>query len=288
MRVSVMLSRKEAVVATAEATFRLSLFENESTNFNARLVDFAVWLCLPVAMRLGEDLHVEGIGSRETCHNAGELSRTWESWLPGRFSAVQVSFDHYSSATPDQESNKNVCLYSGGLDSTYTALKLKQSRLDPYLLTVFGMDYKLGDSDRFRKLIEKTSNFADRNFPARVFLESNAYEVYRKYRINIDGGHFTHIFALMAAAFALSESFDSVFIAADGRLDQQFIMHPWGSNSATNPWFSDGHMQLKTHGDDALRADKVAALAGNSEAMSAVTVCMDYDSRPHNCGVCSK
>ena len=58
--------------------------------------DFAAWYFLPIAMRTGRDLRIEGEGSEETIRNARRISEIWETWLPHHFTAVNVSFDTVS------------------------------------------------------------------------------------------------------------------------------------------------------------------------------------------------
>ncbi|WP_180176049.1 hypothetical protein [Acinetobacter sp. YH12025] len=44
--------------------------------------DFIVWGFLPIAMRLGIPLHIEGPISIQTLHSAREVSTVWAAWLP--------------------------------------------------------------------------------------------------------------------------------------------------------------------------------------------------------------
>ena len=44
--------------------------------------DFAAWYFLPIAMRTGRDLRIEGEGSEETIRNARRISEIWETRPP--------------------------------------------------------------------------------------------------------------------------------------------------------------------------------------------------------------
>ena len=105
--------------------------------------DFAVWFFLPIAMYKNQLLHIHASGTRTTVRNAAVLSNIWQSWLPGHLYSTAVSFDReLDEESADIRPNRELCFYSGGVDSTYTILKcLKEGRsLD--LMSVFGQDYK--------------------------------------------------------------------------------------------------------------------------------------------------
>jgi hypothetical protein len=100
------------------------------------------------------------------------------------------------------------------------------------------------------------------------------------------GGHFSHIFVLAGSGFLFSEAYGDILIAADYRLDQQFIAYPWGSNSATNINFDDGCTRLVTLEDSLSRTEKMPLLVTSNEALHSVSFCSNYLWRPNNCGRC--
>lgn len=250
--------------------------------------DFAAWLMLPLAMRQNADLHVEGRGSTDTVRNAGRLAEIWSRWLPGHFRPVKVSFSDLYDAGADEPGRGDLCLYSGGIDSTYALLKRFRAGQRQALLTIHGMDYRHADEDRFAELVRKTSSFAALVGTERFFVRTNAYDAYKKHRVNLNGADIGHGFVLAGMGFLFSGLFGRVVLAADYRLDQQFAVHPWGTNAATNPCFDDGRFRLHTEGDDVTRAEKGPLLASCEEALASLTFCVDYRARPHNCGRCQK
>jgi len=256
------------------------------------LVDFAVWLLLPVAMRVGANLKVHGAGHRQTLLNAETMSQIWSCWLPGHFSNVSVSFDEAinegPTGSPSHESNVGgLHFYSGGIDSTASIIRNRDAYGDFDLLTVHGMDYDVGSVDQFQRLIAKTNQLCNALELERKVTRHNAYSVYEKFRCNPKGHHVTHIFALTGAAFLFLD-YHRYFIASDRRLDQQFAVHPWGSNTGSNRYFSDGSRALETLDDDVTRAQKMPIVASHDSALRAITVCDNKQLRPENCGKCSK
>lgn len=267
----------------------LSIQAHSSTPINTTNNDFAVWYALPIAMRLGKNLHIAGVGSRQVAANALRMSEIWESWVPGHFSAVQVSFDHYelpresSSAEPG-----SLFFYSGGVDSTYSLLARRTEGKKQSLLTIHGMDYKQDDDERFAALVEKTKVFARTVGEETILVKTNARAVYKKHRVNPECGEVAFIFNLSGAGFLFSESFGELCIAADYSLAQEYLAHPYGSNSATNPLFASGTTGLVTCDTTVTRFDKAAILASAPDALAALSFCKRYKIRPHNCGLCQK
>ena len=253
--------------------------------------DFAVWLFLPIAMRQNRRLHISGKGTEHTIRNAKKMSQIWSTWMPSHFNDIEVSFDEVLSVENIETDykEKDICFYSGGVDSTYTiANKAKQEDTKLSLLTVHGMEYAYDDEEKFNYFIEKTKPFTERYANERVFIKTNAYGVYNKYKINTRQSHVSHIFTLAAVGFLYSGYARHLVIAADYRLDQQFMVFPWGSNSATNYLFDDGITSMETADDMVTRSEKIPFFMNEDHMLDALTFCVDKKSRPYNCGVCSK
>lgn len=259
--------------------------DKNKSNPNDTFCDFAVWFFLPIAMRLRRDLYIEGYGTVESQVNAKKLSEIWESWLPYHFSSINIKF---KETLCKEKANDVLCFYSGGIDSTYSLLKRHLEGLNQDLITIHGMDYKVSDSSRFHLLKEKTQLFSQLVSKNQIYVKSDAYDLYRKYNVNPHGTHISHIFALAGNAFLFSERYQEICIAADYRMDQQFITYPYGSNSVTNNLFSDGITKLVTLDDNVTRCEKLPLLHGSNKALLSLSFCVDYKSRPLNCGICSK
>ena len=249
--------------------------------------DFAAWLLLPVAMRRGVDLVIEGAGSEATVRNAGRLAQIWSQWLPGHFTAVDVSFTQTWTEAPASNAG-DLCFYSGGVDSTYGILRRFRAGHQQSLLTVHGLEYRHGDSGRFADLLEKTAPFANLVAFRRLLVRTDVKDLYRRERVDPKGIDVAHGFILAAMGFLYSNMFGRAVLSADYKLDQQFAVHPWGTNAITNPLFSDGTFSLHTEGEDVTRTEKCGLLLESPEALASLTFCVDYSARPHNCGRCQK
>jgi hypothetical protein len=251
--------------------------------------DFAAWLWLPVAMCAKRPLHIRGAGSAATRRNFALQTTIWTSWMPDHFSPVTVTFDQEAALeSPPVGPPRDLCFYSGGVDSTYTILQRLRSGLTQDLLTVCGMDYALGDQTRFERFLNHTRAFAQQAAAARLIVTTDIYGVYDKYAVNRKHHHLTHIFALAGCGFLHAGAYRQLVIASDHRLDQQFLAHPWGNNAATNPFFDDGATRMVTDSDALTRTEKLPLLLTSAEALAALSFCVDVRFKPENCGLCAK
>ena len=247
--------------------------------------DFAAWLCLPVAMKEGKDLVIHGSGTQITKENAEKLSDVWSSWLPSQYSMINVSFDTYRLPQNKSDIKRSLMCFSGGVDSTYSFITNDFGDVTPDLLTVQGMDYSVNDSTRFNEATIKTNLLVGELSRERLFVKSNAYDIYRKYKI---GGQLCHVFLLTSVGFMFSDSYKNLLLAADHSYYQQFEVFPAGSTFATNRYFNSGDFKLETHGEDVTRAEKLAHITKTPNALLSISFCKNRKVRPHNCGVCSK
>ena len=286
--IRVRISRTETCILLTTADDSIEIRTEHWRDANKVRNDFAAWLFLPVAMRTGQALHVEGEGSEETIRNARRISESWESWMPHHFNIVDVSFDAPSRRDPG-DGKPSLCLYSGGIDSTHALLSRHRMGEQQTLLTVHGMEYRLEDEPKFCALKSKIAPFSRLVGDGHIFVRTNAYATYREYNVNLrDAPHVSHIFALAGCAFLFSESYETICIASDCRLDQQFRTPPWGSNSVSNAYFDDGRTRLATLDDHLTRTEKMPLILSSKEALSSVSFCNDYRMRPDNCGRCEK
>ncbi|WP_162917377.1 hypothetical protein [Dongia deserti] len=285
--IRIKVTRSDGSILLSNNAQSIQVWTDSRHSANEVRNDFAAWFFLPIAMRTGKDLHVEGEGAEETAKNARRLSEIWESWLPHHFSSVNISFDTHSPSRP-RKSEKSLCFYSGGIDSTHALLTRHRAGQRQSLLTVHGLEYKLEDESKFQAFKSKVSPFSSLVGTEHIFVRTDAYATYNKCRVNLPAAHFSHIFALAGSAFLYTENYGDIFIAADYRRDQQFITHPWGSNSATNVYFDDGCTRLVTLDDHLTRTEKMPLILSSKEALASVTFCTNNRSRPNNCGRCQK
>jgi len=247
--------------------------------------DFAIWATLPIAMRKGGILQIEGSTSKEARYQAERISIIWSTWLPKKFKPIRVRSDGY----PDAESftkTKALMLYSGGVDSTF-ALKryVEDGQEKPDVLTIHGMDYQRSDKAKFENLKNRTADFRAKYSDESIDVISNAASIMRRFGVASDIGHG---FQLFATLFLFDATHNIGLIAADYTASQDYLTIPWGTNSLTNALFLGARMHIKTLSNDVTRGEKLQQLHSDDLALKTLSFCKNYSVRPDNCGTCTK
>lgn len=248
--------------------------------------DFALWLTLPIAMREGRALVIDGPVSGEALHNAQHLAEVWAFWLPTLFEPVPIRASLVAPPAPCSVGAPRLMCFSGGMDSTFALVRhVETTGEKPALLTIQGMDYQPGDDDRFARLMDKTADTRATYGQRTVNIRSNAASVMRRFDINPDIGFAFNAFACL---FLVQNHFSGGMIAADNPLHIEFLRMPYGSNSLSNAMFDNGVFQVETLGLDAARSEKAEFLASRPVPLTSLSFCKDYGIRPQNCGLCSE
>jgi hypothetical protein len=280
--VHIFYEEQEVYISSGEDTF---YFEStEEINLHNESADFAVWLFLPVAMSSGKHLVINGSGTEDTKRNAERMTEIWSSWVPSKFSIIDVDFKTQRDKLKIPN-RKQLMFFSGGIDSTYSLITKDFNNELPTLLTIQGKDYNLSDNQGFINASIKTDILASKVSSGRIYMKSNAKFVHNKYKIP---GAISYVFSLAAAGFLHIKNYKTVTMASDFPNHQQFILHPYGSNFATDRLFDSGDFKIETHGETFTRAEKLPSIAKNDLAVKSISFCKNKQVRPENCGLCSK
>jgi hypothetical protein len=275
-------SHGKTILVSAES-YEAKFVIDEPFAWTRQRCDFAAFAFLPIAMRLKRPLRIVDRGDTVTAKNAMRLSQVWQTWHPTLFHSIDVGF---AEETPMPIGSGELVLFSGGVDSTFNLLnKRLRNEEQPTALTVHGFDYKFNDEVRFQALLEKTQPFCSHVAKQRIIAHTNIYDLYNRLGINAGLGHG---FALASCLFLFSDQFARGEISADYSRAQDFLVFPWGTNHLTNPLFASSAFGLHTADGDMTRSEKTALIANNSLALESLSFCVDYKSRPLNCGICPK
>lgn len=260
------------------------IFYETSEWFNPTC-DFAIWATLPIAMRFGGTLQVNGTTSSVARDQAELISIVWSAWLPDLFRPIKVTSSGYLEAKVNNV-DRDLMLYSGGVDSTF-ALKryVEEGNSKPDLLTIHGMDYRREDYERFLKLQERTAPFRKKYANLSIEVRSNAASIMRRFGIPSSIGHG---FQLFSTLFLFDETHSRGLISADFTASQDYLTVPWGTNSLTNSMFRGNRMNIVTLSNDISRGEKIRCLHSDDLALNTLSFCKNYLVRPKNCGTCSK
>jgi hypothetical protein len=239
---------------------------------------FAVWALLPRAMEEGFHLHINRPIDPKVAANAERLTRIWEMWVPSRYRSIKVSGEGGWSRISN-ERLPQVNLYSGGVDSTYSILRLSDRRSRGYVSTIYGLDYRREwGPEGFSKLIAKTDPLLESLNFQRIIIRPDA--VYKPFKL-------TAGFTLASCLFLLSDLFKKGTLAADHSPEQDMAIFPWATNHVGNGYFSGSDFAMQTV-FKINRVEKLAAMAKSEIALQSLSFCRKHETIPSNCGLCSK
>ena len=256
----------------------------ETNGYNLPLIkdfSFALFFILPLAMQrnigIESDLQIDS----EVINNCSKLVKIWSTWVPERFSLIEISTENSYTPIAKKDNNKDLYLYSGGVDSTFMLISDRKEIRENYALTIHGLDYKLKKEKEFNGLIQKTDKVLDFYKTNRIILKTNAGKV-------LGGLDLNHGFCLAGSVFLFKESFFQAFLASDYNRLQEHTVFPWGTNSKTNKLFSGSDFKLNNQNLDLTRIQKIEEIANNELVLNSIVFCSDSRFRPNNCGRCNK
>jgi hypothetical protein len=239
------------------------------------------------AMRLGEDIRVEGSVSFQGLANLNEFQEAWSLWKPHLYKKIRVLPDNIVESACPQGSKNAIAAFSGGVDSIFTALrhstKLLGSAsypLDDAVLMVHGFDVPLSAPEQFAALQERTEPLLDELNLNLLTIKTNSKEV------NIQDWEDSHMAQLACCLHQYSYRFCYALAGSTDPYDALFL--PWGSNPATDHLLSSDAMRLIHDGAGYSRTKKIALIATHKTAMQVVKVCWEGKDTSKNCGHCEE
>lgn len=245
----------------------------------------ALWFALPLAMRMGRDLYIDGAVCPVALNNARRLATIWSNLAPQVFEPIEIEAQVLN---PDQipASDRRIMAFSGGVDSSTALLNLHHNTGErPDLLTIQGLDYRLSDKQRFQHLLNKTAQFRAEHGNQQRILRTDAGTSYRAFKVPIS---ISFGFLLAACLGTHEKRYKGGIIASDVAQCYECTEGVYGTSSGVTPLMSSATFQTFLADLNLSRFDKLPILAADPIAINSVSCCEDYQSRPHNCGVCAK
>ena len=236
---------------------------------------FAVWGLLPRAMEEGIDLCFDRPIDPQVAANAERVSQIWEMWVPSRYRSISVKGTGEWSR-PKRSRLPRACLYSGGVDATFSILRNGGETKQGFAVTT--CVHKV-DEDNISELITKTEPFLENIGYERIVIRTNV-----KWRQS----SLSHGFTLASALFLLSDLFEEGTLAADCDAEADMVIFPWGSNHLTNQYFRGSDFFVNTLDADVGRTEKLAKIVNAGVYLNYLSFCTKKSAIPSNCGRCNK
>ena len=200
------------------------------------------------------------------------LQTIFERWFTGlRRVTVDASETTSAPATSGRYAG-----YSGGVDSSYTVMRL-DSVLDGTVL-VDGIEYAEPQERLVAEVDERLrAVMAGRGFPL-IRVATNTKLVGRRL-----GGHWPQFIGGSLASVPHAIGAAEYWIAGSNSWEN---LRPYGSHPITDPLWSSGSVTIRHHGAEARRIDKLRKVANQPDLLAELRVC--FQGRDYNCGVCHK
>ena len=266
----------------------------------ARRADAFVVALLPLAMRRGEPVIVEGPVSVALAHGLRSLQEVLATWWPALFRPVPVHYAQLDAAPEARPGGVGGC-FSGGVDSYYTVLShLADSEpLPAYRLTHALINHRFSQLDDGRPDDDRAERLHGLYAPvlARWGVELMLVEsILRSFREHIlrDGGRMkSYGSALLCWAHALGTHFGRFHLAGHSTWAYR-DMTPFGSHVALDHHLGTDQLQVMHFGAGATRSERIERITREPEVRRTLRVCLtqsgltDAPDTVINCGRCYK
>lgn len=233
---------------------------------------------LPLAMTLGEPLHLDLPVCPELLRHLHQLQSIWRSWYPG-LTIVPIEAPLATGGAPAGAGD--ALFFSGGVDAAHRLAQLAAAGGPaPDLLLAWGSDVPVTRPDVFAELRERYAAVAAHYGARLVPVASNLRTT--RWRMT-DWGQLSHMAFLMGCGLMLGHRYRTLHVSSSYNPD----CRPWGSHPATDPLYSTAGLTVVYEEPDRHRMDKVKALVGHPVLLANLRVCWLTDTGG-NCGVCRK
>lgn len=251
---------------------------NEQDAYSTMADPFLVGM-LPVAMKLGEAMTVDGPVSTRLAHGIEQYQQVLMAWWPDSFNHVEVYYRDLQSRRNDLRPAGVGCSFSGGVDSFYTVFRQLSPQPDSddfrltHALMVNGFDQIVdfegtGSSQRLYDIYQPVMEELGVTF---LMIDSNlklyrdavfeGYELVRSYGS-----------PLSACVHACQKIFGRFSLASHATYAYQDL-EPFGSHPVLDHLLSTDQLQMMHYGSAASRVDKLRYLARFPQVRESLRVC---------------
>ena len=268
-------------------------------NINSSILNIPIVAnVIPIAWAIGADIFVEEL-DKTFLQSLDRIRTVMEKWYPQFSFSTRIHTKNRIVNNFPKE--RNALLFSGGLDSTCSYIKLK-SKL-PFLIMIWGADIPIAEKEFWEKVKQKYAQFAEVENTRLHVIKSNIRPLLNEKKIIDEFGTFCtqhswwgavqHGFSSLGLCAPLTEAerIGNLFIASSCSPDLLKSGKPWGSHPLIDNKLSWANIQVFHHDQNLGRQDKIRDLLKNyiktHERYPALRVCYSQF-RELNCGKCEK
>lgn len=260
---------------------RLLWFAVDAAQPVTKLADPFLLGALFMGLENGWAIHVHGKVSAVLLHHLHEFQAIWQAQEPKLYRAAPLTANELVQV----ETPALACIstYSGGADSSFTAMNHAPDKKTPYPLQaglmVHGFDIPLDDPAFASALQRARASLASLGLEC-IAMRTNCREIHPKPWFHAYGP------ALAACLHVLTPRFGTALIPSSSAYHEPSV--PSGSSPLTDPLLGSCGLRIVHDGARFARRDKLAALAAWPEGLNALRVCWQGQERDRNCCRCEK
>jgi hypothetical protein len=232
-----------------------------------------------LAMQQQCGLRIHGSVSRSLRHTIDLYQEACAWWWPQRYRRVHIDVSIVDDQPP--ATTRGVVCFSGGVDSIYSAEKLRDAAQITSALLVEGYDIDLCYPASQRDQRDRVERLLGRLGIPLIVIRTNARAVLGQEVIEGAQGSY-----LAAALTLLSDSFGRGFVSS-GIMDLSNIGEGDPVHEAAIPLLGSARYPIHVYGGQISRFEKLRDLAAKPDLFRDVRVCLDRTGDGH-CGRCSK
>ena len=238
------------------------------------------WLAclLPVAVEIGEPLVLSRPVDPQMLDFAGDRMAIWHWWSP-RHAPVRIEAD--VEAEPRERGTRTVSLFSGGVDSFYTALAPRTLPIDDLLVIHGAFDLMYAQRAAFDRVQAKLQAAADAL--GKVLIPSATNLLHTRLGTT-DLSYISQGSMMGSVPLALERRYARILIPSSVDLNW---MDAWGTHPVTDAMLSTTGTIVAEDGLAARRIEKTVFVARSDVALSALRVCL-FTGNENNCMRCEK
>ncbi len=240
---------------------------------------FAAALLVP-AMKLGQDLIIEGTVSEKFYYGLQQIVRTMVSWNIG-LQPISITADRLTKDT--YTPTKVATFFSGGVDSFYTYLKNKKDGEEKirYFILADGYDISLRNKELWDITCEAVADTVQNENIEIIKTESNVRNLIEP----IFEWTYTFGGCLAALGLALRKELKDVLIASAYSYDQ---MIPDGAHPDIDHFRGTETLSFHHDGAEVTRLQKTLFISHHPAVLKHLRVCYRNKKGKFNCGRCDK
>ena len=272
----------------------------EGDCFGAAMADAFVIGLVASAMRLGEDMRVEGAVSTRLAHGLDTYRQVLSTWWPDFFKPINIHYANLADRREDLRPPGVGCTFSGGLDSFHAVYQMLPERIGfsgfgiTHALMIDGFD-QLHDPEQ-QGLAQKMLSLygaALGEWGVNLTMIHTNLKTFRNATLQRPEQVHSYSSALAACAHALGGVFGRFGISGHATYAYNQL-EPDGSHPAVDPLFSSDQLQVIHTGTTHSRSRKLELLADNPQVRKCLRVCFgpirfdQASDTPLNCCICEK